>query len=94
MRRRRDDQSAPHELVELAALADGSIAAERRAVLEEQIIASPELAERLAEQQRALALTRNAAEQVAAPDSLRARVEGGRGRVGPGRPASQQSGLP
>jgi anti-sigma-K factor RskA len=75
MRRRRDDQSAPHELVELAALADGSIAAERRAVLEEQIIASPELAERLAEQQRSLALTRNAAEQVAAPDSLRARVE-------------------
>jgi anti-sigma-K factor RskA len=75
MRRRRDDHSNPPELVELAALADGSIAADRRMVLDEQVAASPELAERLAEQQRALTLTRNAAEQVEAPASLRARIE-------------------
>ena len=45
-------------------------------VLDEQVAASPELAERLAEQQRALTLTRSAAEQVEAPASLRARIEG------------------
>ena len=82
MRRRRDDESGPHELVELASLADGSISAERRAALEKQVAASPELAELLAEQERALALTRGAAEQVAAPASLRA---GTRGQARPHR---------
>jgi hypothetical protein len=76
MRRRRDDQAGPDEVVELAALADGSIAAERRSALEERVAASPDLAERLAEQQRALALTRSAADQVEAPASLRARTQG------------------
>lgn len=75
MRRHRDDEAAGQELVELAALADGSIPAERRAALEEQVAASPELADRLAEQRRALALTGGAAEQVEAPPSLRARLE-------------------
>jgi hypothetical protein len=75
MRRRRDDASGREEPAELAALADGSIPPERRPELEQRVAAAPELAERLAEQQRALALTRGAAEQVEAPVSLRARVE-------------------
>jgi anti-sigma-K factor RskA len=73
--RRRDDETGDHELAELAALADGSLAPERRAALEARVATSPELADRLAEQQRAVALVWSAAEQVAAPDSLRARVE-------------------
>jgi Anti-sigma-K factor rskA len=75
VRRRRQDEAGGREIVELAALADGSIATERRAALEERVAASPELAERLAEQQRALALTRSAAAEVEAPAALRARIE-------------------
>jgi hypothetical protein len=60
---------------ELAALADGSVAPERRAALEAQIAASFELADRLAEQRRAVVLTRSAAAEVDAPAGLRARVE-------------------
>ena len=60
---------------ELAALADGSLAPERRAELEAQIDASPILADRLAEQERAIALVRGAAEEVGAPAGLRARLE-------------------
>jgi len=74
MRRDRDDQAAAQELVELAALADGSIPEDRRAAIEEQVAALPELAVLLAEQERALALTRGAAEEVEAPASLRARL--------------------
>ena len=76
MRRRRDDQAGPDEFVELAALADGTLGAERRAALEERVAASPELAARLAEQQRALALIRSAADEVGAPASLRVRTQG------------------
>jgi Anti-sigma-K factor rskA len=74
MRRDRDDQAAAQELIELAALADGSIPEDRRGAIEEQVAASPELADLLAEQERALALTRGAAEEVKAPASLRARL--------------------
>jgi anti-sigma-K factor RskA len=73
--RRRDDGAEGQELAELAALADGSLAPERRSALEARVAASPELAERLAEQRRAVALARNAAETVEAPPSLRANVE-------------------
>jgi len=76
MRRRRDDQAGPDEFVELAALADGTLGAERRAALETRVAASPELAARLAEQQRALALIRSAADEVEAPASLRVRTQG------------------
>jgi hypothetical protein len=77
MRRHRggDDRE---EVVELAALADGSLTPDRRAALEARVAASPELAQRLAEQQRAAALVRGAAGEVEAPADLRARVEGGR----------------
>jgi hypothetical protein len=64
---------------ELAALADGSLAPERRAALEARVGASPELAERLAEQRRAVALAQAAAAEVEAPAGLRARVEAQRG---------------
>jgi hypothetical protein len=74
MRRRREDEPG-QESAELAALADGSLAPERRAALEAQVAASSELAERLAEQQRAVALARSAADRVEAPAALRARIE-------------------
>jgi hypothetical protein len=74
MRRRRENE-AGEELAELAALADGSLGPERRAAVEARVAASPELAGLLAEQQRAVALTRSAAADVEAPQALRARVE-------------------
>jgi anti-sigma-K factor RskA len=60
---------------ELAALADGSLDPERRAELEARIEASPNLAERLAEQERAVALLQGAGDEVEAPAGLRARLE-------------------
>jgi hypothetical protein len=75
MNRRRGDEAEGQELAELAALADGSLATERRAAIEARVAGSPELAERLAEQQRAVALTRSAAASVEAPASLRAHIE-------------------
>ena len=79
MRRRRGAEVDGREVAELAALADGSLAPERRAALEARVAASPELAERFAEQQRAVALTRSAANNVEAPTRLRARIEAQRG---------------
>ncbi len=70
MRRRREDEAA-----ELAALADGSLAPERRAAVEAHVAASPELAERLAEQKRSIAYTQQATLDVDAPSGLRRRVE-------------------
>ena len=70
----------------MAALADGSLAPERRAALETQVAGSSELADRLAEQQRAVELVRSAAAEVEAPASLRARIEAPqRARRGPTR---------
>jgi len=60
---------------ELAALADGSLAPERRAELEARIEASPILADRVAEQERAVALLRGAGDEVEAPAGLRARLD-------------------
>lgn len=59
--------------MELAALADGSLAGERRERAMERVSASPELGAALAEQRRALALT--AAVEVRAPAALRGEVE-------------------
>ena len=75
MRRRRADEDGDREITELAALADGSLEPERRDALEARVAASSELADRLAEQQRAVALTQSVAEGVGAPAALRARVE-------------------
>ena len=78
MRRRRDDETGAQEIAELAALADGSLMPERRAALEARVAESSELADLLAEQQRAVAFARGAAAEVEAPPALRARVEGQR----------------
>jgi hypothetical protein len=69
MRTRRGDEE------ELAALADGSIEPDRRAELEARIDASPILADRLAEQERAVALLRGAGDEVDAPAGLRERID-------------------
>jgi len=75
MKRRRTEDGAGDEIVELVALADGSIAPERRGPLEGRVSSSSDLAERLAEQERAVAIVQSAAAEVRAPDDLRARVE-------------------
>ncbi|HMG98789.1 MAG TPA: anti-sigma factor [Gaiellales bacterium] len=62
-------------MAELAALADGSLASERRAALEARVAASSELADRLVEQQRAVALAGSAVNGVEAPAALRARID-------------------
>jgi anti-sigma factor RsiW len=68
------------ENFELASLADGSLAPERRAALEAQVAASAELAGRLREQEQAVALARSAAAAVEAPAALRARIDAQRRR--------------
>ena len=85
MKRRGDDEAGAPEHAELAALADGSLSDDRHAALEAEVEASPELAARLAEQQRALVLLQSAAEQVEAPSALRARIDAER------RPRRSQS---
>jgi hypothetical protein len=75
VRRRRRDVTGDQEIAELAALADGSLPADRRADLEAEVATSPELADRLAEQQHAVALAQRAAAEVVAPDRLRARID-------------------
>jgi len=75
MRSPRDEELGDQELAELAALADGSLAPERRIALEARVAESAELADRLAEQQRAVALARAAATEVDAPPALRARID-------------------
>jgi anti-sigma factor RsiW len=75
MRRHERDEAGGQETAELAALADGSLAPQRRAAVEARVAASSELADRLAEQERAVALARSAAAEVEAPAALRARIE-------------------
>ena len=74
-------------MAELAALADGSLAPDRRAEVEARVAESAELADRLAEQQQVVALARTAVEGVEAPAALRARIDAKRnaGRVPPAR---------
>jgi anti-sigma factor RsiW len=70
-------RSEPRE-EELAALADGSLPPDRRPEVEAMIARSPELADRLEEQRRAVGVVRGAAATIEAPAGLRARVERGR----------------
>jgi hypothetical protein len=86
MRRSRRNEAGAQEIAELAALADGSLAPERRAALETRVAESLELADRLSEQERALALTRSAAAEVEAPAGLRARIDAERRARGTQRP--------
>ena len=53
-------QLSEHELAELAALADGTLPADRRAEVEARVAASPELQELLERQRQSLALTAGA----------------------------------
>jgi anti-sigma-K factor RskA len=88
MRRRRENENGVQEVVELAALADGTLEPERRAALEARVAASSELTDRLAEQQRAVTLMRSAADEVETPAALRERIEAqrrGRGAEVPRR---------
>jgi anti-sigma-K factor RskA len=75
MRRGREEETDVQGVAELAALADGSVAPERRAALEARVAASPGLADRLAEQERAVALLRGAGDEVETPAGLRARLD-------------------
>jgi Anti-sigma-K factor rskA, C-terminal len=75
MRGRRENEADGEEMAELAALADGSLASERRAALEARVAASSELADRLVEQERAVALARSAVNGVEAPGALRTRID-------------------
>jgi anti-sigma factor RsiW len=72
-------RSEPRE-EELAALADGSLAEDRRKALQARVEESPELAALLEEQERAVAVVRSAAAEVETPAALRARVEAERRR--------------
>jgi hypothetical protein len=81
LRRPNADKAGARETPELAGLADGSLPLELRAPLEARVAASPELAERLAEQEQAVALARGAVEEVEAPASLRAGIESRRARA-------------
>jgi anti-sigma factor RsiW len=79
------------EMAELAALADGSLPAERRAEVEARVAASPELRELLERQRRAvLAAQTLAAEEV--PASLQATVEARRRALAAGRGRARRLG--
>ncbi len=74
LKNRRSAEAPDDEPIELAALADGSLAPERQAAVEASVAASPELAARLAEQECALTLVRSVSATVEAPSGLRARI--------------------
>jgi hypothetical protein len=80
MRSRRRKQPDEREPIELAALADGSLAGERRDALKAEVQGSEELAALLAEQERAVFLLHGAAADVEAPAGLRRRVDAERHR--------------
>jgi hypothetical protein len=75
VRRRGRHETGEREIAELAALADRSLPPDRVAELEARVAASPELADRLAEQRHAVALAESAAAEAAAPGRLRARID-------------------
>jgi anti-sigma factor RsiW len=68
-----DREPSPRLLRELSALADGTLPAERRAALEAQVAAEPELQAIVADQRRAVAAVRTTLPD--APPALRTRIE-------------------
>jgi anti-sigma factor RsiW len=72
------------ELAEISAFADGSLLGERRAEVEARVAASPELAELVDRQRRALGAVRSMAEEPV-PAALRERVEALRPPASPRR---------
>lgn len=70
------------DLADIAALADGSLAAGRRAAVEARVAASAELAAELDRQRRATSRIADAQRQVRAPAELRARIGAERVRRG------------
>jgi hypothetical protein len=71
------------QLADLAALADGSLAPQRRAEVEARVQADPELRALVDEQRRAVDLVRAAGADTRAPHTLRERVEADRQRLAP-----------
>jgi hypothetical protein len=71
------------ELADLAALADGSLAPERRSEVEAWAAGDPELRALVDEQRGAVQLMRSAAADARAPLALRERVEADRRRLAP-----------
>ena len=76
-------RTTPPSEEELAALADGSLPPERRAIVEDFVADSPERAALLEEQREVVAAIHSVAPTVEAPAGLRARVEAERRRRAP-----------
>src|SRR5438046_8961860 len=83
---------SPEEMAELAALADGTLSAERRAEVEARVAGSPELQELLERQRRAVLATQTLTKEEV-PQSLRATVEARRRALG-SRPARSRRLVP
>ena len=83
MASRNKSHPSPEQLADVSALADGTLAAERREQIEAQVDASPELRDLLAREQVAVRLLAQARERDRAPQALRQRIE--RQRSGHGR---------
>jgi hypothetical protein len=69
---------APRQLAELSALADGSLAADRRAAVREQIAASPELSELYERERQVVEMLHEARASARAPASLRSAIAASR----------------
>jgi hypothetical protein len=81
--------ASERDLADLAALADGTLPAERREAVEARVAASPELQELLDRQRRAVTATQALREEPP-PESLRAAVEAGRRGSVPRRPRARR----
>jgi hypothetical protein len=85
----RSAESPDRDPIELAALADGTLPADRARALRTEVEASAELAARLAEQERALEIVWGAAKRESAPVELRARVEEAQEQLRGARPPAE-----
>ncbi len=85
------NQPSDGDLRDIAALADGSLEAERRADVEARIGESPLLSTELERQRRALTAIRGLNAEVRAPATLRDRIEAGAAGAGASQPAARPS---